>query len=292
MTEITAQLVKELRDITGAGMMDCKKALSETNGDCEAAKELLRKKGLSKASQKSDRATSEGVIAVASNDKTLLLLEASCETDFVAKSDQYTKMATDIARKALDKEQNLEELKQEKLPSGQTVEEAISEQIAILGENIKLSRLEYLKLDGEGLVDHYLHNAITTNTGKIAVGLVITSDKPLPNKEKVATLAKQIAMHIAAMKPEALTVAELDPVKVQKEKDFVTEQARASGKPEPVIEKMIEGRIRKFYEEVVLLQQAFVINPEKTVSQALEDLSKELTCNLQLVRYVRMAVGG
>jgi len=292
MTEITAQLVKELRELTGVGMMDCKKALAETQGNFEEAKELLRKKGLSRASQKSDRTTSEGVIALASGDKNLVMIELSCETDFVAKSDQFTSSAESIAKKALEKKLPLEELLSENIQPNQTITDAITEKIAQLGENIKLSKVEYLQLEGEGLVEYYLHNSFTPTSGKIAVGLVIKSDKPLPNREKVSTLAKQIAMHIAAMKPEALSIAELDPTKVEKEKSLLTEQARSSGKPEAVIEKMIEGRIRKFYEEVVLLEQSFVVNPDKKVSEVLTDLSKELGCNLELVRYKRLAVGG
>ncbi len=291
MIEITAQLVKELRESTGVGMMDCKKALSETNGNFEEAKELLRKKGLSRANQKSDRNTSEGIIALAIKDKNLAMIELSCETDFVAKNEGFTLLGSNIAEKALEKKFKLDEVKLEKFNSNQTLEEAITEKIAQLGENIKLSKLEYLHLEGEGLVDYYIHNSFTPTAGKIAVGLVIKSDKTLSDKEKVSTLAKGIAMHIAAMKPEALTIEDLDPAKVQKEKNILTEEARASGKPEAVIEKMIEGRIRKFYQEVVLLEQSFVINPDKKVSEALADLSREIGCNLQLAQYIRLAVG-
>jgi elongation factor Ts len=293
MTEINASLVKALRDSTGVGMMDCKKALTETNGDVEAAKEWLRKKGISNASKKSDRVTSEGVIAIAINDKGAAVVELNSETDFVAKNSKFIALADAIASEALKTNADVESLQNAKLSDGVAVSDAIAENIATLGENMRLARVGYLSLPSHGVISFYVHNAIenSTSCGKIGVAVMIESDKEIGDKSKVQNLAKQIGMHIAATKPEALDVASLDQSHVEKEKSILTEQARASGKPENVIEKMIEGRLRKFYEEVVLLEQSFVINPDKKVSDVISDLGKELGCSLKLSGYLRFALG-
>jgi len=299
MTEISASLVKSLRESTGVGMMDCKKALTETNGDIELAKEWLRKKGLSNASKKSDRVTSEGVISVAMNDNCVALIALNSETDFVAKNEKFIDLANDIAKEAINNnlisKSDVTEvdfqaaLNDSKLPNGKVISDAIAESIATLGENIKLTRAGYLKVKDHGVVQFYIHNAIANSTscGKIGVGIMIESDKEISDKSKVQALAKQIGMHIAATKPESLDISNLDKARVEKEIAILTEQARASGKPENVIEKMIEGRVRKFYEEVVLLEQSFVINPDKKVSEVVSDLGKEIGCTLKLSGYLR-----
>lgn len=291
MTEISASLVKALRESTGVGMMDCKKALTESSGDLEAAKAWLRKKGLSNASKKSDRATADGIIASAADEKTVVLVELNSETDFVAKNTAFTTLANEIANEALKSKANIESLNKQQLPHGATIADAIVESIATLGENIKLARVEYLTLPGNGVVQFYIHNAITPSCGKIGVAVMIESDKPLSQAKKVQDLAKQIGMHIAATTPESLDITSLDQAKIEKEKSILTEQAQTSGKPENVIQKMIEGRIRKFYEEVVLLEQPFVINPDKKVSEVITDLGKEIGCALKLTGYLRFALG-
>jgi elongation factor Ts len=283
MTEITASLVKALREATGVAMMDCKKALTETAGDIEAAKEWLRKKGLSNASKKSDRTTADGVVAAALSEKSVVLLELNSETDFVAKNEKFVALANTIANEALKSNLDIEALNSK-------FEQNIVENIATLGENIKLARVAHLNLKEHGAVNFYIHNAISSNCGKIGVAVAIESDKAV-SLEPIQALARQIGMHIAAAKPEALDVASLDKSKVDNEKRILTEQAQSSGKPANVIEKMIEGRIRKFYEEVVLLEQSFVINPDKKVSEAIADLGKELGCNLKLTGYLRFALG-
>ena len=283
MTEISASLVKALRESTGVGMMDCKKALAENNGDVEAAKEWLRKKGLSNANKKSDRATADGIIAAAATEKSVVLVELNSETDFVAKNDKFVALASDIANDALKSQAEVESLNSK-------FADAIVENIATLGENIKLARVGYLNVKEHGAVNFYIHNAVSGSCGKIGVAVALEADKAVP-ADKVQALARQIGMHIAAAKPEALDVAGLDQSKVENEKRILTEQAQASGKPAGVIEKMIEGRIAKFYQEVVLLEQSFVINPDQKVSQVVADLGKELGCNLQLTGYLRFALG-
>lgn len=282
MTEITAGLVKTLRESTGVGMMDCKKALSETNGDLEAAKELLRKKGLSNASKKSERSTADGIIAAAATTKAVALIELNSETDFVAKNEKFIALANDIANEALQSHIDLESLSSK-------FADTIVDNIATLGENIKLARVAYLNVKEHGAVNFYIHNPVSSSCGKIGVAVALEADKPI-SIESVQNLARQIGMHIAATRPEALDIASLDQSKVANEKRILTEQAQASGKPANVIEKMIEGRIQKFYEEVVLLEQSFVINPDKKVSEAVADLGKDLGCNLKLTGYLRFTL--
>ena len=282
MTEITAGLVKVLRESTGVGMMDCKKALSDTNGDLEAAKELLRKKGLSNASKKSERATADGIIAAAATTKAVALIELNSETDFVAKNEKFVALASDIATEALKSHIDLVSLNAQ-------FTETIVNSIATLGENIKLARVAYLNVQEHGAVNFYIHNAVSTSCGKIGVAVALEADKAVPT-EPLKALARQIGMHIAATKPEALDIGSLDQSKIANERRILTEQAEASGKPANVIEKMIEGRIKKFYEEVVLLEQSFVINPDKKVAEAVADLGKDLGCHLRLTGYLRFAL--
>lgn len=292
MTEINASLVKALREATGVGMMDCKKALTETNGDIEAAKEWLRKKGLSNANKKSDRVTDDGVVAIAMNDSSVAMLVLSSETDFVAKNDKFIELANEIASVALAAKCDENELLARQIGRGVTVSEAITENISTLGENIRLTKTGYLQLKNHGAVQFYIHNSVggSSTCGKIGVGVMIESDKEISDMSQVQSLAKQIGMHIAATKPESLDIASLNSNNIEKEKQILTEQAKASGKPDAVIEKMIEGRMRKFYEEVVLLEQPFVMNPDKKISEVVTDLGKELGCNLKLSGYLRFAL--
>jgi elongation factor Ts len=273
---ITATMVKELRESTGAGMMDAKKALTETNGDMEAAVDWLRTKGLAKAAKKSGRVAAEGLIGVAVTDGRGVAIELNSETDFVAKNADFQSLVREISGIALQTGETLEVLKATHL-NGKPVEEVLTDAIARIGENMTLRRMHVL--EGETVV-HYVHNAAADGMGKI--GVLVALNGP---KDKAETVGKQIAMHIAATSPASLSEKDLDPALIEREKAVLTEQARESGKPEAVIEKMIVGRMSKFFEEVTLLGQKFVINPDLTVAQAAAEAGVEVT------GYVRVAVG-
>ncbi len=269
---ITAQMVKELRDSTGAGMMDAKKALTETDGDMEAAVDWLRTKGLAKAAKKAGRTASEGLVAVAVANGKAIAIELNSETDFVAKNSDFQSMLTSFAQKALEVD-DIDALKAADM-GGKSVETVLNEAIAVIGENMSLRRMAVLS--GETVVS-YVHNAAAEGMGRIGVLVAI--------KGTDAALAKQIAMHVAATNPASLSEADLDPALVEREKNVLSEQARESGKPEAVIEKMIVGRMAKYFEEVTLLGQKFVINPDITVGQAAKD------AGIEVVGFVRMSVG-
>ncbi len=269
---ITAAQVKELRESTGAGMMDAKKALTETDGDMGAAVDWLRTKGLAKAAKKADRTAAEGLVAVKVEGGKGVAVEVNSETDFVAKNAEFQSLVGDIAGVALTVD-DLASLTEADM-GGKPVSERITDAIAKIGENMALRRME--KLAGPS-VTAYVHNATSDGMGKIGVLVAYTGDD--------AATARQIAMHIAAVKPAALTADELDPAIVEKEKAVQMEIARESGKPEQVIEKMIEGRMKKFLSEVTLVNQAFVVNPDLTVGAAADQAGIDVTA------FVRMEVG-
>ena len=269
---ITASMVKELRETTGAGMMDAKKALTETDGDFEAAIDWLRTKGLAKAAKKSSRVAAEGLVAVATSDGKGVAVEVNSETDFVAKNSDFQEMVKAIATAALDVS-NTDELASASI-DGKTVTDTLTDNIAKIGENMTLRRMQ--TIEAERVVT-YVHNSATQDMGQIGVLVAINGD----NTE----FARQVAMHVAAANPQALSAAELDQSIVEREKNILTEQARESGKPEQVIEKMIQGRMKKFLAEVTLLGQDFVINPDLTVEAAAQE------AGVEIVSYVRMAVG-
>lgn len=273
---ITAAMVKELRESTGAGMMDAKKALTETDGDMEAAVDWLRTKGLAKAAKKSGRVAAEGLVGVSVNDGKGVAIELNSETDFVAKNADFQQLVREIADVALTVENDVEVLRQTHL-NGRPVADVLSDAIARIGENMTLRRLHVL--EGDTIVS-YVHNAAAEGMGKI--GVLVALNGP---KDKAQEVGKQIAMHIAATNPASLSEADLDPALVEREKSVLSEQARESGKPEAVIEKMIVGRMSKFFEEVTLLGQKFVINPDVTVAQAAKDAGVEVT------GFARVAVG-
>lgn len=282
MAEITASLVKELREKTGAGMMDCKKALTETSGDLEGAVDWLRKKGLAAAAKKAGRVAAEGLVAVATSDTVGAVVEVNSETDFVARNERFQAFANEVARQALTGNGDLDTLQQAQYPeTGRTIGEEVTHMVATIGENMNLRRIARIEV-GSGAVASYVHNALAPNLGKIGVlvGLESTGDR-----DRLLELGKQIAMHIAATSPASMSEADLDPALVEREKTVLTEQARESGKPDAVIEKMIVGRMSKFFEEVTLLGQKFVINPDVTVAQAAKDAGVEVTA------YARVAVG-
>lgn len=267
MAQITAALVKQLRDKTGAGMMDAKKALVESDGDTEAATEWLRAKGLSKAAKKSGRTAADGLVAVRLSDdgKTGTVVELNAETDFVARNAQFQNALRDITGVALTTDGSLEKLLGAASPDGDgTVKDMVKRMVATIGENMSVRRTTKLSVT-EGAVSTYIHNAETDGMGKVGVLVALEGAGDL------AEIGRKVAMHIAATAPAAATTAELDPALVEKEKTFLTEQARESGKPENIIENMIKGRIKKFYKEVVLVEQDFVMNPDQSVGAFLKD---------------------
>ena len=265
-------MVKELRETTGAGMMDAKKALTETNGDFEAAIDWLRTKGLAKAAKKSSRVAAEGLVAVAISDGKGVAVEVNSETDFVAKNSDFQEMVKAIANAALDVS-NTDQLAEASI-NGKKVSDTLTDNIAKIGENMTLRRMEAIEAER---VVAYVHNSAAPDMGQIGVLVAINGE----NTE----FARQVAMHVAAANPQALSSAELDQSVVEREKNILTEQARESGKPEQVIEKMIQGRMKKFLAEVTLLGQDFVINPDLTVEAAARE------AGVEIVSYVRMAVG-
>lgn len=284
---INASIVKELREKTGCGMMDCKKALTSCNGDIEAATEWLRKQGLSNASKKADRDTAEGLIAIFIKDEAAAIIELNSETDFVGKNEQFIKLAENLAESALNSNiENVEDLKNSNI-NGTNVTDLISKNIAVIGENIQLKRLGKLQVEN-GVVASYIHNSVSPNTGKIGVIIALESNG---DRIKLHNLGKQLAMHVAAVKPHSLTIDELDKGLITKEREIFAEQAKKSDKPEAVIEKMIEGRIRKFYEEVVLLEQIFVLDGKTKISQLLEESSKTIGAPVKLKSFIRFALG-
>ena len=269
---ITAALVKELRDSTGAGMMDAKKALTETNGNIDAAVDWLRTKGLAKAAKKAGRTAAEGLVGIAVNGGIAVAVEVNSETDFVGKNAEFQEMVAGITNAALDVSE-IEALKAADM-GGKTVSEVVTDKIATIGENMSVRRMA--KIEGD-VIGTYIHTAAADGMGKIGVLVALKGGDDV--------IAKQIAMHIAATNPASLSEDDLDPAVIKREKSVLTEQARESGKPDAVIEKMINGRIKKFYSEITLINQAFVINPDITVAQAVKDAGAEI------LSFVRLEVG-
>ena len=281
---ITASQVKELRAKTGAGMMDVKKALIEADGDMEAAVDLLRVKGLAKADKKAGRTAAEGLVGVAVEGGIGVAVEINSETDFVSRNPVFQEMVSSIARTALGVDGDIEAVKAAAM-GGKTVAETVTAQVATIGENLSLRRSARIEAD---VVASYIHNAAAPGMGNIGVlvGLNSTGDKAA-----LEALGKQIAMHVAATSPAALGEADLDPAVVERERQVLTEQARESGKPDHVIEKMIAGRMNKFFQEVCLLKQTFVINPDLTVEKAVKEAEAGVGAPVTVSGFVRLAVG-
>ena len=287
MAEITAALVKELREISGAGMMDCKKALVENGGDLEQSVDWLRTKGLAAAAKKAGRVAADGLVGIVAEGTQGALVEINCETDFVARNEQFQGFVAAVAKLAL-KASDIEALKAMQLPGESlTVAGKLTQLIATIGENMQLRRTAKLSLN-DGAVAAYMHNAVVPGLGKIGVlvGLESTGDKA-----KLTALGKQIAMHVAAANPHALSADQLDRVAIDRERAIYAEQAAASGKPAEIIAKMVEGRLRKYYEEVVLLEQAYVHDDKIRVKQAVEQAAKELGAPVRINGFVRFALG-
>ncbi len=288
MATITAGMVKNLRDKTGAGMMDCKTALAESNGEMEAAIDWLRAKGLSKAAKKADRVAAEGLIGIASAKKAGALVEVNSETDFVARNADFQKAVFAIAQLALKAGGDLEKLAAMEYPKTKlSVSDRLKELVGTIGENISLRRTAALKVK-EGVVATYIHNQATPGMGKIGVLVALESEG---EAEKLNEIGRQVAMHVAATNPLALKDGDVDPEVLERERAIFAEQAKESGKPEKVVKQMIEGRIKKFYQEVVLLKQAFVINPDQTVEQAVKEAEKHAGAPIAITAFVRYELG-
>jgi len=287
MTEITATMVKDLRDKTGAGMMDCKKALAEAAGDMEAAIDWLRKKGLSAAAKKAGRVAAEGLVAVAAGGTKAAMIEVNAETDFVARNESFQAFALQAAKIALDTGADTEVLKTKSYEGKGSVQETLTNLVATIGENMNIRRVANLSVP-QGIVATYVHNALAPNLGKIGVLVALESSA---EAGRLQELGKQLAMHIAAARPDALSIADVDPKAVTRERDVLTEQAKTSGKPDAVIAKMVEGRIRKYYEEVVLLEQVYVVDGETRVAQVVENAAKTLGVPIKIAGFARYQLG-
>jgi elongation factor Ts len=288
MAEITASLVKELREKTGAGMMDCKKALAETNGNVEDAVDWLRKKGLAAAAKKAGRVAAEGLVAVATSGTAGAVVEVNSETDFVARNDKFQAFAAGVAELTLGSDGDVETVKQTAYPgTGRSVADELTHLVATVGENMNLRRVAKLSVT-DGVVASYVHSALAPNLGKIGVLVAIESTG---DKAKLEQLGKQLAMHVAAARPEALNVEDVDASSLDRERSVLADQARASGKPEEIIAKMVEGRLRKYYEEVVLLEQTYVIDGETKVRKVVEAVAKEVGAPVTVKAFIRFTLG-
>jgi elongation factor Ts len=286
MANVTAQMVKELRDKTGAGMMDCKAALGETSGDMEAAVDWLRKKGLAKAAKKAGRIAAEGLIGAAVGGLKGVVVEFNSETDFVARNEQFQGLVRMIANVALDVGPDVEAIKAGKVGEF-TVNDAINSAIATIGENMSLRRAGQLSVTA-GAIGSYVHNAVSEGLGKIGVIVALES---AGQKDELTVLGRQVAMHIAASRPQAVDPSGLDPAVVAREKDILAEKFRAQGKPEATIAKIVESGLKTFYKEVCLLEQPYIHDPDKSVAKALKDAEAKVGGAIKVTSFVRYELG-
>jgi elongation factor Ts len=288
MAEITAALVKELREKTGAGMMDCKKALTENSGDVESAVDWLRSKGIAAAAKRAGRVAAEGLIAVALADGAGAMVEVNSETDFVARNEVFQDLVRVVADIALHEGGDAETIKAAAYPdTDRSVDEQITQSAATIGENIRLRRAVALSVD-PGLVTSYVHNVAAPGLGKIGVLVALKSSAA---RAQLEALGKQLAMHIAASNPAAVSTENLDPALIERERSVLTEQARESGRPDDIIAKMIEGRLRKYYQEVVLLEQTYAIDGESKVADVVAAAGKEAGADIEVAAFARFALG-
>jgi len=286
MATITAAMVKDLRESTGAGMMDCKAALTETGGDMQAAQDWLRKKGLSKAAKKAGRVAAEGLIGVLTRGNKGVVVELNSETDFVARNDQFQGLVKMVAQVAFDVGADVEKIKAAKVGSA-TVETAISDAIATIGENMSLRRAASLEV-GQGVVSSYVHGAVIDGAGKMGVMVALES---AGKADELAALGRQLAMHVAAANPQALDPAGLDAELVKREKNILADKYRQQGKPENVIEKIVESGLKTYYKEVCLLEQAFIHDTGKSVAQAVKEAEGKVGGPVKIAGFVRYALG-
>jgi len=285
-TNVSASMVKELRDQTGAGMMDCKAALSETGGNLEAAVDWLRKKGLSKAAKKAGRVAAEGLIGVAVAATKGILVEVNSETDFVARNDLFQGLVKMIASAALDAGSDVDKILAAKVGST-TINEAIAETIAKVGENMTLRRADSLSV-GKGVIASYVHNSVTDGLGRIGVIVALQSDG---NADELKAFGRMVAMHVASANPQAIDPSGLDPATIEREKGVLTDKAKAQGKPANVIEKIVESGLKTFYKEVCLLDQGFIFDDKKSVAQAVKEAEAKAGAPIKIAGFVRFALG-
>lgn len=287
MAEITAAAVKELREKSGAGMMDCKTALTENDGDMEAAIDWLRKKGLSAAAKKAGRAAAEGLVGMVIDGQTGALVEVNAETDFVGRNETFQEFVAKVSAIAVAKGDSFESLKAAEYESGTSVEQAVVDLVAKIGENLGLRRSVRLSVEN-GTVSGYIHGQVAPGMGKIGVLVALESDG---DKDKLDELGRKLAMHVASSQPQYLDIASVDASALEREREILAEQARASGKPEEIVEKMVEGRLRKFYEEVVLLEQVFIMDTDSKVGKFVEAAAKDIGSPVKIVGFERFTVG-
>lgn len=288
MAEITAGLVKELRDKTGAGMMDCKRALAETEGDLEVAVDWLRKKGLAAAAKKAGRVAAEGLVGVATRGPAGAVVEVNSETDFVARNDLFQGFVRTVAGLAVAGSGDVETLRHAEYPgTGRTVDAELTELIARIGENLVLRRSQQLAVE-RGVVASYAHNTLAPGLGKIGVLVALDSEA---DTEELAALGRQLAMHVAAANPLYLDTGSVPAAALDRERDVLREQARGSGKAENIIERMVEGRLRKFYEDTVLLEQIFVVDGESRISRVIEAAAKSAGKPIRVAGFARFQLG-
>jgi len=288
MVEITASMVKDLREKTSAGMMDCKKALVESDGNIDLAADWLRTKGLSAAAKKSGRIASEGLVGMAVNKTTGALIEVNAETDFVARNKDFQQFVSSIAKLTLNSDGNIDTLKNSSYPdTNRNIIEELTHQISTIGENMTLRRVERISIE-KGIVASYMHNTLTPTLGKIGVIVALSSEA---ETDFLNELGKKIAMHIAATKPLSISKDTLDPIEIEKEHKFLAEQARESGKPEEIIEKMLVGRMNKFYEEVCLMEQTFVIDGESKIKDVIKSASEKCGKSIKVSDFCIFVLG-
>ncbi|PHZ85341.1 translation elongation factor Ts [Paremcibacter congregatus] len=288
MAQITAAIVKELREKSGAGMMDCKNALKENDGDVEAAMDWLRQKGIAKAAKKSGRVAAEGLVAVATNGTTSVAVEVNSETDFVARNEGFQNIVKNVAAVALENNGDFDATAAAAYPgTGRSVKDELTEAVGTIGENMNFRRATGLSVDN-GIVATYIHNSVAPSLGKIAVLVALES---AADEATLTALGKQLAMHVAATSPLAMTTEELDPEAVERERNVLIEQARESGKPDNIIEKMIVGRMSKFYQEVVFMEQTFIVDGETKIAKVIENAAKAAGTDIKLTGYVRLELG-
>ena len=287
MAEITAAAVKELREQSGAGMMDCKKALTENNGELEAAIDWLRKNGLAAAAKKAGRAAADGLVGMVVDGQIGALIEINAETDFVGRNETFQEFVAKTAAIALENGETADTLKAATFDDGKTVDEAVVDLVALIGENIGLRRATRLSVEN-GRVAGYIHNQVAPGMGKIGVLVALESTG---DKAKLDELGRSLAMHVAAAQPEFLDVSSVDADALNREREVLADQARASGKPEEIVDKMVEGRLRKYYEEVVLLEQTYVIDGETKVGKFVEGAAGDVGAPVAIAGFVRFTLG-
>jgi elongation factor Ts len=288
MAEVTAALVKELRERTGAGMMDCKRALADSAGDIEAAVDWLRKKGLAAAAKKAGRTAAEGLVGVATRGRAGAVVEVNSETDFVARNKEFQNFVQVVCELAVDGDGALESLSLMPFPGSQrTVVEELAQLVSTIGENLVLRRLQRLAV-AQGVVSSYVHNALGVGIGKIGVLVALASSA---QADRLSELGKQLAMHVAAANPLYLDIASVPAAALERERDVLREQARSSGKPDAIVERMVDGRLRKFYEEVVLLEQIFVVDGERKIAKVVDDAARSIGAPIRVTGFARFALG-